>query len=269
MSTLKRRAYEHVRNKLAGEMLPGTRLSPKMLAKEIGISHTPVREALSQLQSEGFLVAHPKKGMFVRQPDRVELVEIIELRTILEVHAAGEAARRIREAELDELEGHTGILYELSQAIAVSPPNDAPALLPRWMVADLAFHRLILAVGGNSRVIQVVNDMRILTRMFGFRADDPNRWSDTASYFAENYQVHREVFDAIEKHDSKLARLAMTQHMRLTRRSLLARFDALHQKHDVDDPAFQELPESLREHIRAVEESKSTSMISESPPPAE
>jgi DNA-binding GntR family transcriptional regulator len=257
MSNLKKRAYEHVRRKLAGDFLsPGARLSPKSLAKEIGISHTPVREALSQLQSEGLLVARPQKGMFVRQPGRDELVEIIELRTILEVHAAAEAARRIRDAELDQLERNIDELGQLAEAIAASDPNEAPALLPRWMVADLAFHLTILTVGGNRRVVQVVNDARILTRMFGFRADDPARWDNVPAYFAENYQVHRDVFSAIEKRDGKLARRAMAAHMRLTRRSLLARFDCMQQKQDANDPLFQELPESLREHIRATEQAK-------------
>jgi DNA-binding GntR family transcriptional regulator len=253
MSTLKKRAYEHVRRKLAGEISPGARLSPKSLAKEIGISHTPVREALSQLQSEGLLVERPQKGMFVRQPGRAELVEIIELRTILEVHAAGEAARRIRDAEFDELQRHSDELRDLAASIAASPPKDVPALLPRWMIADLAFHLTVLTVGGNGRVLKVVNDMRILTRMFGFRADDPARWNDIPAYFAENYQVHRDVCLAIGKRDPKSARRAMSAHMHLTRRSLLARFDSMQRQHHADDPAFQELPETLREHIRAME----------------
>jgi DNA-binding GntR family transcriptional regulator len=257
MLTLKQRAYEHVRSKLAGNIVPGSRLSPKSLAKEIGISHTPVREALSQLQSEGLLVERPRKGVFVRQPDRDELIEIIELRTVLEVHAAGEAARRIRDADLDELERHSDELRDLAQAFATSEPHVAPALLPRWMVADLAFHLTILTAGVNNRIIKVVHDMRILSRMFGFRADDPARWNDIPAYFAENYQVHRDVFLAIAKRDRKLARRAMGAHMRLTRRSLLARFDYLQRKHDANDPMLQELPESLRQHIRSLEQAKS------------
>lgn len=254
MSILSKRAYEHVRRKLAGEMMPGARLSPKALAKEIGISHTPVREALSQLQSEGLVVLHPHKGVFVRQPDREELVEIVELRTILEVHAAGETARRIRDAELDDLQKYTAELRDLATLIAKAPPSEARELLPRWMIADLAFHRLILHVGGNGRVIKVVNDLRILTRMFGFRADDPARWNDVTVYFAENYQVHEDVCTAIVRRDAKAARQAMRAHMRLARRSLLARFDFMQRRHDVDDPLTQELPDSLREQIRVIEQ---------------
>lgn len=256
MTTLKKQAYEHVRRKLAGDILPGARLSPKALAKEIGISHTPVREALSQLHSEGLLIERPKKGMFVRQPGREELVEIIELRTILEVHAAGQAARRIRDAELDELQRHSDALRDVANAIAASPPHDVPALLPRWMVADLAFHLTILNVCGNGRMLKVVNDMRILTRMFGFRADDPARWDDIPAYFAENYQVHRNVYLAIAKRNPKLARRAMAAHMHLARRSLLARFDSVQRRHDINDPMFEELPETLRERIRAMEQER-------------
>ena len=79
----------------------------------MGVSHIPVREAISQLCSEGLVEQIPRRGAFVRQPNRQELVELIELRKVLECNAAAQAARRIGDADLAELKKHLFALHEV------------------------------------------------------------------------------------------------------------------------------------------------------------
>ena len=81
MPTLKQRAYRYIRQAMSeGVLSAGDRLSPAALAKEIGISHIPVREAISQLYSEGLVEQLPRRGAFVRRPGREELVELIAIK---------------------------------------------------------------------------------------------------------------------------------------------------------------------------------------------
>src|ERR1700760_1132275 len=113
--TLKARAYQHILSKIAaGGVRAGGRLSAAALAKELGVSHIPVREAISQLHSEGLIDQVPRKGAFARRPERSELVEMIELRSVLECNAAAQAALRIDDAQIYDLEKQVRLLEELA-----------------------------------------------------------------------------------------------------------------------------------------------------------
>src|SRR2546428_6573925 len=86
-----------------GRVEPGRRLKEEELARELGISRTPVREALLMLQAEGLVVATPNRGAMVRVHDAEDLDDLYQLRALLEGHAARRAAIRISDAALDEL----------------------------------------------------------------------------------------------------------------------------------------------------------------------
>ena len=89
---LKDRAYQYVRAKLAvGDFLPGRGLSDRTLAKEMGVSRTPVREAIRQLETEGFVVQVRGSGTYPRRLTEEEIVELYDLRELLEGYAAARA----------------------------------------------------------------------------------------------------------------------------------------------------------------------------------
>ena len=276
MPTLRQQAYRYIREEMStGGLSAGDRLSPAALAKQIGVSHIPVREAISQLHSEGLVEQLPRRGAFVRQPTREELVELIELRKILECNAAAQAARRIGDAEIASLEGTLedlkGLLQETGNSSASSAsstgasstgisstgenghrsydPESIMEFFVRWQLVDFTFHMAILRAARNRWVVKVLEDTNVMTRMFGYRSDRPENWGNMATFTAENYEVHCEIVSAIRLHDAKAARRAMSAHMRRARRNLLARFDWLHeQKHDGEVDA-KEFPQSLRERI--------------------
>src|SRR5580704_7630282 len=102
--TLKQHAYKLIRKRLlSGSLPPGGRLSDDALAKELGISRSPVREAISQLTSEGLVEYRPRSGAYVRVPEPRELAEWYETRIALEGFAVMRAAERITEPQLSEL----------------------------------------------------------------------------------------------------------------------------------------------------------------------
>lgn len=251
MATLKQQAYDEIRARMAeGALYSGERLSPSRLAKEMGISHIPVREALSQLHSEGLVEQKPRRGMFVRRLDRRELVELMEFRKTLECHAAAVAARRITDDQLDELGRHLAEFRRLRDIIE-GIENDAerfPHML-EWIRADVAFHTGILAAAGNHYFIKALNEADVMTRMFARRTDSPDSWAQP-DFVSGNYEVHQDVFSAIRRHDVRGARRAMAVHMNRARKTALARFDWLEANADA---AGNEFPESFQKEVAEIQ----------------
>ncbi|SDF39546.1 GntR family transcriptional regulator [Limimaricola pyoseonensis] len=89
---------------LRGRFAPGTRLDETRLAKEHGVSRTPIREAFQRLSAAGLVEQVPRRGVFVREIGTVELLEMFEVMAELEAACGRLAARRIADAALDELE---------------------------------------------------------------------------------------------------------------------------------------------------------------------
>lgn len=254
--TQRERAYRHISRKLIEGVLPaGARLSPTALAREMGVSHTPVREAISQLQSEGLVVHSAHRGAFVKGLDREGLVDLIEMRTILECHAAVQAARRITPAQSQEFDEAWEGLCRAAEPFDVPPGTDPRPLLQQWLLCDLVFHMVLVRAAGNRHVMRVLEDLRIMTQMFGFRSDPPAAWADPAAFAADNLRVHRDVYEAVRRRDAKAARRAMLVHMRRARKNMLSRFDWLRRQGAADNTLTRDFPDSMRELVRDIQRS--------------
>lgn len=254
--TQREHVYQQIRRKLAvGAIAAGARLSPTVLAKELGVSSTPVREALSQLQTEGLAVHTPHRGVFVRQSDREELVELIEMRTIMECHAAAQAARRISSDQLRELDdAWDGMMCRIVEGCNIIPGTDPREFLQAWNVADMVFHLVLARASGNRQLLRTIDDLRIMTRMFGHRNDPPSVWANPAVFYQRNEQIHKDIYEAVRRHDAKAARRAMAVHMRASRKTLLRRLDWLRRQNNCDDSLAMDFPESMQDTIRDVEQ---------------
>jgi DNA-binding GntR family transcriptional regulator len=255
--TQKENAYRHIRSKVAvGIFSAGERIYPVELAKEIGVSLIPVREAIGQLASEGLIVHKPHGGIFVKELERRDLVDLIEFRTTLECAAAANAARRINPDQLRELDERWRDLCRANQPFDVAAGttlNDLSQLLQAWHLGDLAFHMLLFRAAGNLRAIQAIEDTCVMMRMFGQRVDNPSAWTNPARYMAENLQVHKEVYEAIRRHDPKAARRAMNAHMRRAGKNLLARFDWLQRHCDASAAQKEDFSVSMRASVRDIQ----------------
>src|SRR3954451_55263 len=125
-----------------GEVEAGAALSELALADEFGVSRTPVREALKQLQTEGLIEIRPRVGTFVTTPSRREITELFEMKELLEGAAARLLAQRGRVPEIDQLEEN---LRQAYQAVAADD---------RARYADLVeeFHDLLIRGADNSKL---------------------------------------------------------------------------------------------------------------------
>jgi DNA-binding GntR family transcriptional regulator len=242
--TQKENAYRHIRSKLtSGLFAAGERLYPAALAKEIGTSLIPVREAIGQLQSEGLIVQKPHRGIFVREMKRGDLVDLIEFRVTLECAAAAAAARRITPAQLQELDDRWHDLCRASERFDIPRDievNGQGALLQEWQLADLAFHLLLFCIAGNRRAVRAIEDTHTMIRMFGA----------STTLTIRNLRLHKDIYEAVRRQDAKAARRAMSIHIRRAGRDLLARFDRLQRHEHFGDVQTDDFLDSMRENFR-------------------
>ena len=221
-TTLRQQAYQHLRERiLSGELGAGTHLSEPDLAKQLGMSRTPVREALRQMENEGLLDYAPRFGAMVRVPDRDELSDMYAVREALESYAAAEAADKIEPSALGELEG---TFRQMSEVAAAFREKGAAVLegasLLQFIQADVGFHKIIIAAAGNQYLSKVLDDTRLLARVF-----TTTHWKYDVETLDEAVEFHRRLLVAMQNRDGEAARLASMEAMRVARSNALAAWD--------------------------------------------
>jgi DNA-binding GntR family transcriptional regulator len=142
---------------LEGLLPPGARLQQEDLCERFGVSRTPVREALRQLQALNLVTFSPNRGATVRLPSRAELIEVYELRADLEGFAASLAATRRSEADLAEIQRAQD---EVASALAVYVAGGAEASFDRrTRTANDSFHEAVRRAAGNRRLAATIRDL--------------------------------------------------------------------------------------------------------------
>ncbi|HWP34504.1 MAG TPA: GntR family transcriptional regulator [Thermodesulfobacteriota bacterium] len=148
--TLRAQIVAWLREAIArGTLRPGERVAEPVLAARFGVSRTPVRRALDQLASQGYLVLVPRRGAVVVGLSEKELDEFYDVKALLEGHAARRAASRLTEAELGTLDALNDRLDRLAEA------GDLQAFLE---VHD-TFHHLVLRAAGNARLEELARGL--------------------------------------------------------------------------------------------------------------
>lgn len=222
--SMRQQAYQHIQRKiLCGELPAGHVVSENTLAKEIGMSRTPVREAIRHLEQEGVLTQVPRYGTVVRQLSRRDLLELYELREALEPFAVAQAAGRVRPEDLRLLEKLCDEIKAIATELEASQQlvPDA-AMMKRLLSADLGFHLVLLRSSGNRRMMKIVGDSRLLTGIFG-----TPRQTHHLEVLQETYRFHLRILKAVRSGDAEKAQEAMLAHIRASRDEALAHFDRL------------------------------------------
>lgn len=251
LTSLRNEAYDRIRGKLAlGQLAAGSEVSEPMLAEMLGISRTPVREALQQLEVEGLVERNPRKRTIVRSPDRQDILDLYELREAVECFAVHLAAKRRTAADLDRLEFLCG---EMKRAADELQQSGAKALteakLRRLLAADMGFHLLLIQATGNRHIMKIVADSHVLSRVFGAPRQEHN-----LKIVQENYRIHREILDAVEEGKPTKARELMTAHVQSTLREALEYYDRSRPESETDAKHEQHLlmPAYLLEEFKRI-----------------
>ena len=193
-----------------GRLEPGTRLKEEELARELGISRTPVREALLILQAEGLVVATPNRGAMVRSHDAEDLEDLYQMRALLEGYGARRAAARITDEEV------TRLRLSCVRFDKLDPERDLRELVKE----NLFFHNTILEIAGSARLIGMVRkviELPLVYKSYIWYSPDQTRIS--AHY-------HRQIVNALAARDAERAELVMKEHVFEARDLLVARLRA-------------------------------------------
>lgn len=182
---------------LRGELKPGERLMEIALANKLGVSRTPVREAIRMLEQEGLVIMIPRKGAQVAQITMKDLNDVLEVRMGLEELAMQFACKRITPEQVAELRR---ALLEIERLLAT---DDVTALAQ----ADVDFHDIIYHATDNRRLNQIINNVR--EQMYRYRVE----YLKDSRIRGTLLQEHREIYQAVAARDTEKARAYIRQHI--------------------------------------------------------
>ncbi len=179
------------------------------LAEELGVSRTPVREAIRKLELEGFVVMIPRRGTYVADMSIKDINEVFEVRTALDVLAAGLAAERITEDELEQMER---LLVQIGEYIEQGD-------MDKIVEVDSQFHDILYRASRNDRLVGIINNLREqLTRFRSISMSYPGRLKNTL-------EEHSRMVEALAARNSELAQQLAVEHMENSEQTLLLDFN--------------------------------------------
>ncbi|NLJ75995.1 MAG: GntR family transcriptional regulator [Peptococcaceae bacterium] len=185
-----------------GKLRPGERLMEIQLAEEMGVSRTPVREAIRKLELDGFVVMVPRRGAYVAGVSVKDIADVFEVRSALEGLAAGLAAERITEEEMEELEK---VIYQ------ISGEEDVLTVVKK----DNEFHELIYTASRNRRLTQIIKNL----------SEQINRFRLTSLSVPGRLKIavdeHKKIIEAICERDVDLANKLASEHMENAEQNLI------------------------------------------------
>jgi DNA-binding GntR family transcriptional regulator len=190
--------FEYIAEQLlTGAIAPGERLSDRQIADQLGVSRTPVREALIRLERYHVVRTEPRRGTFVRALDAGDIKEIYDVRLLLEGLAAECAAQRITAAGLE-------LLVQACRDFAEGIDRQSIEACAR---ADYTFHRVIVRESEHSRVVSVLQDFDL--PLFAIGSRTPDYFGRAPRYLAE----HLAVVEALGERDGAAARRILQDHI--------------------------------------------------------
>lgn len=204
--TLLSAAYDSLRAAvLDGSLVPGSRVTVRPLAEQLGLSPTPIKAALAALEREGFLIAIPHRGYFVPEFGADDVLELYELREAVDKIAARRAATAPDHAQLAD---------RLQRLLAKQRKAVATGNLQSYGELDLMFHRLIWAGSGSRRLLPIAENLIAQVRL-------GNRLSALApGRLPTAIEEHEAILRAIRDGDPRAAERHIRQHVREAGRAL-------------------------------------------------
>ncbi len=182
---------------LTGKLGPGQTVSELALSRQLNVSRTPIHEAIKQLVKDGLISQSANRRPVVVSFGSEDILDVYEMRCILETEAAARAAQRLDLPTMNLLE------RELQTFRA---DFDQPATIERWVGLDDHFHTAIAAASGSPRLAADITRYRRLHRVF-------NRSHTQSAVLTQAIEEHQDVLDALRNRDSDAARETMRTHL--------------------------------------------------------
>ena len=182
---------------LRGELKPGERLMEVQLANKLGVSRTPIREAIRKLELEGLVLMIPRKGAEVAQITEKSLRDVLEVRGALEKLAVELACDKMTNEQF----------VELKEAAQSFKDNVNEKDVTKIAERDVKFHDIIYMSTDNQRLIQLLSNLR--EQMYRYRVE----YLKDTEVFPQLIEEHEEIINALEKRDKKEAMAIMCRHI--------------------------------------------------------
>ena len=182
---------------LTGELKPGERLMEIHLANRLGVSRTPIREAIKKLELEGLVTMIPRRGAEVAQITEKSMLDVLEVRRAVDALCVELACERIDEEALEAL---LMARDEFERAVRSKD-------LKKIAQADVAFHDIIVEATGNKRLVQLVNTLS--EQMYRYRFE----YIKDSSQHGRLVEEHRSIYEGIRKRDKEAASRAAKLHI--------------------------------------------------------
>lgn len=179
---------------------PGSRLSDEALARELGVSRTPVREALLRLGEVGLVRVGTRRGFTVPAITRADVTELYDLRAALECYAARRATPLLADPEIADARARQRAAHDRAAA-------GSTAAAEAFFKADLALHELLQRHGGNRRTARLLGDVMGQLSLLGLRA------AQNPAHRLRAIAEHTIILDALAARDATAAAAAMDAHL--------------------------------------------------------
>ena len=208
-------AYDFIRKRILNKVYaPGEALMTDLIAKEIGISRTPVRDALRQLEADGLVLIRAHRGASVKAWDIKEFREACALRLALESYTAGLAAKTRTESDLQEMEMALEEMRRLTQRYMESPSEELMKDLGR---EDVRFHIALITATKNDMLKKEILRLHLINRVIsGAMPVEAVRNATNADRFEVTQDAlrdHEKIYDAVHRGDEAAAKAAMEAHI--------------------------------------------------------
>jgi DNA-binding GntR family transcriptional regulator len=207
---LRDRVYEILKKSIIfQEISPGEKIDEEAIAKQLGVSRTPIRETLCRLENEGMVKIVPRRGAFVVKHSREKIAEILMVREVLEGFAARLAVDHVNEKTIERMRS---LFNGFSELNIRDRSRD-------YTEADLEFHNLIIKTSRNNLLISLMDTLNNhiqMLRLQTFSLDGrPER----------SMVEHAHIIESLEKKDPSSAESLMREHIRNVRESALKHFE--------------------------------------------
>lgn len=203
-------AYNTILDEItSGKIVAGTAISEHSLAKKMGISRTPVREAIRRLKHEGVVEQYPRCGTVVRYPSADEIRKMYQFREALECYVVRYAASVATTEDIRKLEALVERNREMAHALREGGEEALSGdALKQFVEVDMAFHQYLLGLSGNRRILKSVQESSVITRIFG-----TPRQSHDLSTVSLVYRRHARIVQCLRDGDGEKAAHYMAEHI--------------------------------------------------------
>lgn len=205
--SLRDQAYDSLKKAILNNVLkPGVTYNASTLAAQLGLSKTPVQEAILRLASLDFIKVLPRRGVQVNVLTDDDIHNLYEFRLAMETAMVRRAAQKINRAGLEAIEKHH------ARAVAIARDDDPIG----YLKADRGFHGVIASLSDNGFMQRALENVRDLIDWMGIKAlSRPER-------VQEVNEEHQKIIDGLKKGDVEVAVVRMAEHIELTERNVLA-----------------------------------------------